>query len=97
MAGKLEAWTDKVRQWRSSGLSAAAWCKEGGVIYNQFLYWRERIAQQTAESFVELQDSHDSQGSGIEIEAMGVTVRLATGFDSSDLLRCLRVIGAMAC
>lgn len=97
MAEKLEAWITQVGRWKGSGLSAAAWCRENGVDYPQFLYWRERIAKRGAESFVELTDAKSSEESGIELEAQGVTVRLTKGFDSFDLLRCLRVIGAMAC
>ena len=96
MAGRLEAWTDKVRQWRSSGLSAAAWCKERGVIYSQFLYWRERIAQKAVEPFVELKDPQSDE-SGIEIDIHGITVRLAKEFDASSLLCCLKLLRAVAC
>ena len=97
MAGKLETWSTQVGRWKNSGLSAASWCREEGVVYSQFLYWREQIAQASREPFVELQDSHRTEGGSIELEVMGVTVRLATGFDSADLLRCLRVIRAVAC
>ena len=97
MAEKLEIWITPVEQQKNSGLSAASWCRENGVVYSKFLYWRERIAQQTAERFVELEDSHRTEGGSIELEVMGMTVRLATGFASADLLRCLRVIGSVAC
>lgn len=93
MAEKWKGWIPQVEQWRGSGLSAAAWCRENGIVYSQFLYWRQRIAQETGQPFIELTEAQDPRESGIEIETRGITLRLARGFDSTELLRCLQVIG----
>jgi hypothetical protein len=96
METKLEAWTDKIQQWKDSGLSGAAWCRENDVVYSQFLYRKERVAQQTPESFVELRDPQSDE-SGIEIEIQGIVVRLAKDFDAQALLCCLKLLRTMAC
>ena len=60
-----------MRQWEGSGLSAAAWCWENEVVYCQFLYWRERILDPTAGTFVELTEPKIDD-SGIAIEVRGL-------------------------
>ena len=35
-----ERWTALLAQWRSSGLSGRAFCREQGLAYAQWLYWR---------------------------------------------------------
>jgi hypothetical protein len=35
---KANRWKEMLQEWHFSGLSEAAWCKEKGVVYIQFLY-----------------------------------------------------------
>lgn len=66
------------------------------MVYSQFLYRKERIAQHTPGSFVELRDPQSDE-SGIEIEIQGIIVRLAKSFDAAALLCCLKLLRTVAC
>lgn len=39
-----ERWATLLAQWRASGQSGRAFCRERGLVYSQWLYWRERQA-----------------------------------------------------
>ncbi|ANB01201.1 hypothetical protein ECTOBSL9_0257 [Ectothiorhodospira sp. BSL-9] len=42
MAGKrAELWQEHITQWRSSGLSGMAYCKQESLAYGRFVYWRK--------------------------------------------------------
>lgn len=43
MADKAGAWRERVTQWRASGVSAAAFCREHALSYAQFMYWQRRL------------------------------------------------------
>jgi len=40
--GKSKVWSKRIAAWRSSGESAAAWCRARGLSYSQFVYWQRR-------------------------------------------------------
>lgn len=44
MAGmdKCALWSERIEQWRSSGLSRRAWCERSGINPHTFDYWRRR-------------------------------------------------------
>lgn len=43
MQGKREQWSARVAQWRDSGLSQTAYCREHGLSVSSFGYWRRRL------------------------------------------------------
>lgn len=42
MHGKAALWSKRIEAWRSSGESAAGWCRARGLSYSQFVYWQRR-------------------------------------------------------
>lgn len=38
-------WEQQLTAWQASGLSAAAFCREHGLVYHQFIYWRHKLTQ----------------------------------------------------
>lgn len=42
MSSKAAVWSTRVAAWRSSGESAAAFCRSRGLSYSQFVYWQRR-------------------------------------------------------
>ncbi|MBA8885605.1 IS66 family insertion sequence element accessory protein TnpA [Dokdonella fugitiva] len=42
MQGKATVWSKRIVAWRSSGESAAAYCRARGLSYSQFVYWQRR-------------------------------------------------------
>ena len=36
-------WKERIHQWRSSGLSQAAWCEQQNIPPNQLCYWKKKL------------------------------------------------------
>ena len=47
MVGKAEIWVERLSACRASGLSAAAFCREQGWSYAQYMYWQRRLGAPT--------------------------------------------------
>ena len=41
---RAELWQEHITQWRSSGLSGMAYCKQESLAYGRFVYWRKKLA-----------------------------------------------------
>ena len=39
-----QTWAAHIEKWRSSGLSAKAFCEQEGLVYHQFGYWRQKFS-----------------------------------------------------
>jgi hypothetical protein len=88
-------WETKLSEWRSSGKSGMSWCRESGVEYHRFLYWRKRLDRPDAVGvgFVEAEITDDHPGSaGIGLECGGVKIEVARGFDGELLAEVVRVL-----
>lgn len=48
MASKSEVWRGRLQAWRDSGVSAAAFCRQHGLPYPQFIYWKRRLGKAAA-------------------------------------------------
>lgn len=87
-------WTEKLADWSHSGLSMAAWCRQNGASYHQFLYWRKRLGSQQSDGpghFVQLRVRQSS----LRLECNGSMIYIEHGFDRvllSDLLTVLKQV-----
>ncbi|MEX1056709.1 MAG: IS66 family insertion sequence element accessory protein TnpB [Natronospirillum sp.] len=36
-------WEEQVVAWQASGVSGQAYCKDQGLVYHQFTYWRRKL------------------------------------------------------
>lgn len=43
MASKAEVWRQRLAACRASGVSTAAFCREHGLAYAQYMYWQLRL------------------------------------------------------
>jgi len=94
-------WKNSIALQRSSGYSAAAWCRDNSVIYHQFLYWKRRLERVPAtntsnEAFYELRQPQPDE-SGIEIVVEGLVVPISKRFDPATLANCLSLIRGLTC
>lgn len=39
-----QLWQQTLSDWRASGLSGAAYCKQQSLVYHRFVYWRQKLA-----------------------------------------------------
>ena len=42
--GVQQFWQQTVAEWRDSGLSGAAFCKQQSLAYHRFVYWRRKLS-----------------------------------------------------
>ena len=104
-----ERWTALLAEWRSSGRPGQAFCRERGLVYAQWLYWRRRLAAvrvppgapaprpsaSTADFVVLPTGATGEPGScGLRLRVAGTwELVLERGFDEAELRRVLRVLG----
>jgi hypothetical protein len=87
-------WPARLADWRRSGLSIAAWCRNHAVSYQTFLYWRRRLDDHLPEPtgiFVQL--TTPAEPEPIALECNGVFVHVPAGFDPGllrDILALLK-------
>ena len=43
-AQRQQSWQRTLSEWRDSGLSGAAFCKQHALVYHQFVYWRRKLS-----------------------------------------------------
>ncbi len=85
MAEDTPDWSARMSAWRSSGKSGAAWCRDNGISYYQFQYWRKkqrRSGQQVkAGQFIPLKVA----AIPLRIECNGIFLYVSSGFDPALL------------
>lgn len=97
-----EEWLDLVAQWRNSGKSRAAWCREHQIPKNTLTYWIQgnkavnSHLPLTKKSFVELKNSKDSE-TQIELKFQEFKIILSKNFDADTLLKCVMVLRKSKC
>jgi len=98
---RAKRWTEaeareSLREWRESGLSAAAFAAQRGISATRLPYWEERLGQGSAGdervSFVSVPVSSQH---AVELEHRGVTVRLGA-LSMDELARLVVEIGRRA-
>jgi hypothetical protein len=97
--GLRREWRKRIQEWKSSGVSAAQWCRDNNITACQFYYWRAQFEPQPKSAqdavpsgeFIELKLESESD-SGVVIELDGVQLRVSSSFDERTLLRCLQIL-----
>lgn len=93
------SWEQQLENWRASGLTGAAWCRQKEIAYAVFLYWRKKLESEAltaqSEEFIEIPEAPDEIG--LILECQGVMVHLTKGFDAELLQNCLQVLRGLGC
>jgi len=92
MAEEISDWPAKLSEWRMSGKSGSAWCRDNGISYYQFQYWqkKQRRASQLVKTgqFVPLKVASTS----LRIECNGIYLHVSCGFDPALLRDVVSVL-----
>jgi hypothetical protein len=101
MTTNEKLWSDRIKQWRSSGLGVAEFVKSIGVSRFQFHYWRKRLEPEVPRSpsdprFIELINLVPTAAAPppcLEIiAASGMTLRVPPSFDPDTLRHVLALL-----
>jgi hypothetical protein len=79
----FEHWRRHIEDWRSSGLTQQAFCRDRDLSYHQFHYWRRKITQQPTQlptrqppTLVPVTYQPDSLSRGLSLQLPnGITLR----------------------
>ena len=104
-------WKQQLEEWTASGMSAKGWCRQQGMPYYKFRYWKrkilgsgESIKKQSSpvckEDFIEIPqhlENHPPVSSGILIEGPGFSIRLEENANQTLVMELLKTLGAEKC
>jgi hypothetical protein len=108
---KEERWTSLLDEWKKSGLSAAAFCRERQLSESMFWFWkreiplrhrrnaRSRSRRRAPVRLVPVRIVAEPSRKRVPIELIapgGMTVRLSAGFDAVALRELLAALGIKA-
>lgn len=90
-------WAKCVEDWRVSGMSMAAWCRQHGLAYSRFQYWKQKLSptvnsrsNDSGHGFVQLVDPEPKPGISVTVGAY--TIHLSDEFDEQALAKCARAL-----
>jgi hypothetical protein len=86
-------WSERIEQQKASGKSAAAWCRENNIPYQNFLKLRKRLSSDESlrrSSFVESGEAQDQ--AWMEITMHGATCTFTKKFDRKSMAHLLEVL-----
>ena len=94
---RVTHWRTVIRKHATSGLSAAAFCREQDINIHKFRWWQRRFkkenSQQKESGFLQLVPFSKSQHSGIRIHLHnGVSIEVEQGFDPMTLRGVIETI-----
>jgi hypothetical protein len=95
LAERREHWRGVIAEWRASGNSQTAFCRERGIPAWKLQYWLKRLADGGPVADAPAFAAVSAPGSGLRVALPGgLRLELEAGFDEATLLRFLRVAGA---
>lgn len=91
MADKAEMWRERLVACRTSGLSTAAFCRERGLSYAQYMYWQGRLGKQRASGLVPVRIEALAPAAPLllEVTLTGVALRVQ-GATMADVVALVR-------
>ena len=92
MTEEIPDWSARLSAWRLSGKSGAAWCRDNGIGYYQFLSWRDKLQRfgQRGKTghFVPLTVA----ATPVRLECNSVSLQVTSGFDPVLLREIVSVL-----
>jgi hypothetical protein len=77
---KREYWSKHIKEWETSKLSQESYCKQAGITYGTFVYWRSQLLLKSIQSksrqFLPIKIKAPT---GIVSDALSVKIKLMTG------------------
>ncbi|SBS27054.1 hypothetical protein MSP8886_00788 [Marinomonas spartinae] len=93
-----QTWAAHIEKWRSSGLSAKAFCEQEDLVYHQFGYWRQKFSpaddSPTESKLVPVTLAMPSQHTS-DLEILLPNGVLIRGIDSSNIPLVTSLVAAL--
>ena len=92
MAHDRSNWSDRLAAWQTSGKTGAAWCRDNGIGYYQFQYWRDKLRRTKPGASVGQFVPLTIVAPPLRLECNGVLLHVASGFDPNLLREVISVL-----
>jgi hypothetical protein len=90
---KLAHWRGVIGEWRASGSSQAAFCRDRGLPTWKFAYWLKRVSEEETAAEGPAFATVSTPGSGLRLVLPGGScLEVDPGFDEATLRRVLRAV-----
>ena len=87
-------WRERVRAWRASGETMAAFCTRHGYTRGTLSWWSSRLGAETRPAFVRLVARAAPTTPSLRLEVGAVRIEVTRGFDPVLLADVVRALGA---
>lgn len=92
---RRQAWEEKIRNQRDSGLSITRWCRENQIATQTFYAWRAKLYPKPALGRHHFTELTDTKSMGIIVEYKDTRIHLNKDFDSAIFKQCLTLLREM--
>ena len=97
---KLQEWSQRIADCRSSGLQVKQWCQENGIAPSTYYTWQrvfDASAQPTEAQFVELptphaEAKHQTSGVAASLQWSGTNIDFHNGADPATIMAIIRAV-----
>ena len=100
--GNAAYWQDHQEKWARSGLTQPRYCKQAGISYSAFGYWRQRLKEiapdQESPTFVQIPSSPTKPATNLALQFAlpnGVRIGIDGNINQSLLTIVLNFVGGM--
>lgn len=105
MEDKHQFWKQHLSDWKGSQLSQSAYCRQNGLVYHQWNYWKKKVVVEEMETmatrFVTVPldplGALDSETSGVSVVVGPFRVELGADFVPATLHRVVEVLRQIPC
>lgn len=95
-------WMKRLAEYKASGQSITAWCRENALTEGQYHYWRRKLGPQPGEQVVkwvavslDLAATEGKRPDPVPVHIGQFTVEVKPGFDENLLLNVFKVLKAI--
>lgn len=98
---RLQEWSQRVADCRSSGLQVKQWCRENGIAVSTYYTWQQRVfdasAQPTESKFVELpvsctEPQHPVSDIAASLRFNGTNIDFRNGADPATIMAIIQAV-----
>ena len=90
---RQRVWSERVADFKASGLTGKEWCESRGLKQHQLWYWVKK-AGEPAQQWVEVELGEVTEP-GLVIRVAHVSIEVHRGFDPGLLLAVTRALGPL--
>ena len=95
---KRRRWQKILKNWKESGKTQSAYCREYGLSYHQFQYWMKRQRFMTIPGFIELRPEnacHEKAHPPLQLIVGGCQVAIERDFDPVALQQLIGILARL--